>query len=71
MCSRTGVPHELLSGTVDDNGKKGRFKTSIACPYPWDFCAHVSAALVQPDHRETVSVSCMKLKSRDGTAAAS
>ena len=37
ICSRTGKPHEVLSGFVK-GAPKGQYKTNRACPYPEAFC---------------------------------
>ena len=37
ICSKTGKPHVLLSGSKGDKDK-GQYKTNAACPYPLLFC---------------------------------
>ena len=56
VCSKTLQPHEVLDGKT-----KGKYKTAIACPYPQEFCSHLTEILANPTRvlpgkkRETVA----------------
>ena len=54
ICSRTGVPHVLLSGFVGGKAK-GQYKTNAACPYPIAFCEEIAPILATP-HRQKDSI---------------
>ena len=47
ICSRTGKPHETLSGFTN-GASKGQYKTNKACPYPLAFCQHIVEYIVAP-----------------------
>ena len=46
-CSRTGKPHETLTGFIN-GAPKGQYNTNKACPYPLEFCTHVAKLVAQP-----------------------
>jgi len=48
ICSRTGKPHETLTGFIN-GAPKGQYKTNKACPYPWEFCTYVAKLVAQPE----------------------
>ena len=48
ICSRTGTPHETLSGFIN-GAQKGQYKTNRACPYPVKFFDYVAQFISEPD----------------------